>query len=162
METSNIEEIKYDIVPFKLEHAQQIIDIRKTELSKEIGEDFPNETAQKLINELSIEKFEEISKEANRIIFTAILHTGKVAGCGCIVDNQIRLVFIHEDFQRFGIGSKMIHKLIEIAQEKKYNSVNLFCHKNAVVFYEKLGFTKKGFENSPRLGRVDVMEKILQ
>jgi len=97
---------EYEIIPFKIEHSKSIIEIRKTELKKEIDKDFPEDIANKLINELTIEKMEEISKEPNRLILSAVNKSGKVIGYGCLVDQQIRLVFIHEGYQKLGLDLK--------------------------------------------------------
>jgi len=55
----------------------------------------------------------------------------------------------------------MIDNLITIALKKGYKMVNLFCHKNLIEFYEKLGFKNISNEESPRLGKVYLMEKNL-
>jgi hypothetical protein len=122
----------FKIIPFKEDHATRIVEIRKTELLKEIDDiDFTQETATKLINELSVEKLLEITKEPDRTTLTAINLDGEVIGVGMVVVNvldtskffgkesivlseekepkcNIRLVFIDEKYQKYGIGKKRL------------------------------------------------------
>jgi GNAT superfamily N-acetyltransferase len=53
---------------------------------------------------------------------------------------QIRGMAVLVDFQKKGIGEKLIHKVIQLARETKKQLIWFNARKNAVPFYEKLGF----------------------
>lgn len=53
---------------------------------------------------------------------------------------QIRGMAVLEDFQKKGIGEQLIQKVIQFATENKKELLWFNARKNAVPFYEKLGF----------------------
>jgi len=57
---------------------------------------------------------------------------------------SISYVAVSPEFQNQGIGTKLMHKLIEIAQEKNLHAVKLRARINALNFYKRLGFTEEG------------------
>ena len=79
---------------------------------------------------------------------------------GCKVDNkfvgslilrplqdnimQIRQVAVTQDFQKMGIGSKMVSECENFARKSHVNTVILHSRESAVPFYEKLGYIKYG------------------
>lgn len=57
---------------------------------------------------------------------------------------QIRGMAVLEDFQKKGIGEKLIKSVIKLANENEKKIIWFNSRKNAVQFYEKLGFHKFG------------------
>ncbi len=57
---------------------------------------------------------------------------------------QVRGMAVLADFQKKGIGEKLIKSVIEFANEHKYNLIWFNSRKKAIPFYEKLGFHKFG------------------
>jgi GNAT superfamily N-acetyltransferase len=49
-----------------------------------------------------------------------------------------------EDFQKKKIGEQLVNVVIELAHEKKMDIIWFNARKNAVPFYEKLGFHTYG------------------
>ena len=73
----------------------------------------------------------------------------KLIGLGRILEDGIMCMFygigIHPDFQKKGIGTKIMKILIEKVKDKGYTSIGLFAwEKNPgnIRFYEKFGFRK--------------------
>jgi amino-acid N-acetyltransferase len=67
----------------------------------------------------------------------------KIAGCGSLValtDTlvEIRSLAIHEDYQGYGIGGKLVLALIEMAREQEYEQVCALTLRSN--FFERLGF----------------------
>lgn len=57
---------------------------------------------------------------------------------------QVRGMAILEDFQKKGIGEQLMNAVINLANQKKTELIWFNARKNAVPFYEKLGFHIKG------------------
>lgn len=57
---------------------------------------------------------------------------------------QIRGMAVLEDFQKKKIGEQLVNVVIELAHEKKMDIIWFNARKNAVPFYEKLGFHTYG------------------
>lgn len=57
---------------------------------------------------------------------------------------QIRGISVLEEFQKKGIGEKLVQTVINLAQEKEIELIWFNARKNAVPFYEKIGFHING------------------
>lgn len=57
---------------------------------------------------------------------------------------QVRGMAILNDFQKQGIGEKLMESIIHLAQVKQKELIWFNARKNAVPFYEKLGFHING------------------
>jgi predicted GNAT family N-acyltransferase len=57
---------------------------------------------------------------------------------------SIAYVAVTSEFQNQGIGTKLIKKLIEKAQEKNFKSLRLMSRLQALGFYKRLGFVEQG------------------
>jgi|GEM_PF-822817 len=68
---------------------------------------------------------------------------------------SIAYVCVLSEFRHQGIGTKLIQRLIEVAQEKKLKSVRLKSRMTALEFYQRLGFSTNGepfdFLNIPHI-----------
>ncbi|MFX3650245.1 MAG: GNAT family N-acetyltransferase [Paenibacillus sp.] len=60
---------------------------------------------------------------------------------------EIERVYIKKEFQKHGLGKVLLHKAIELATEHHKRNIWLGVwekNENAIAFYEKMGFVKKG------------------
>lgn len=72
---------------------------------------------------------------------------GKYVGTGRILnDGHIGRIAILSDYRCLGLGSKIVLSLIDEATKKGYQRVYLGAQKQAIGFYNKLGFTPFGDE----------------
>lgn len=72
---------------------------------------------------------------ATLLVERKFLHKGSYAG-------HIEDVAVHPDFQRRGIGSALVAKLIEVAKDMKCYKVILDCSDHLISFYEKVGMRR--------------------
>jgi glucosamine-phosphate N-acetyltransferase len=61
---------------------------------------------------------------------------------------HIEDVVVSEEYRGKKIGSYIINKLVEIAEERGCYKVILDCVEDKKVFYEKMGFTQKNIQMS--------------
>jgi RimJ/RimL family protein N-acetyltransferase len=56
-------------------------------------------------------------------------------------------IYIHQDFQNLGLGTRMMRKAIELAKERGFHRIGLTVvadNLRAIKIYEKVGFKKEG------------------
>ena len=56
-------------------------------------------------------------------------------------------IYIHQDFQNLGLGTRMMKKAIELAKERGFHRIGLTVvadNDRAIKVYEKVGFKKEG------------------
>lgn len=93
----------------------------------------------------SFEVYEEVVK--NSLCFVTAWYDNQIVGMGRIVGDNVTSFYIQgvviiPRFQKQGIGTLIVNKLICYAQTKAADgaSVWLFAHKGTENFYEKAGF----------------------
>lgn len=102
----------------------------------------------------------------NNKVFLAIDEpTDSVVGLMALAGSELNQLYIHADYQRRGIGSR----LLKIAKELSPGKLQLFTfevNKNAQAFYEKHGFIiiGRGYENEENLPdiRYEWLQQIIE
>ena len=102
--------------------------------------------------EFSRKIFEKIKKADNIKIFVAIKDSDIVGSITAIIEQKfvhnggkichIEDVVTRKGFEKLGIGSILVEKVIEFAIQEKCYKVILNCSEYNSKFYEKLGFYK--------------------
>ena len=102
--------------------------------------------------EFSKKIFEKIRKSSNIKIFVAIKDTDIVGSITAIIEQKfihnggrichIEDVVTRKGFEKLGIGSILVEKVLELAIQEKCYKVILNCSEYNSKFYEKLGFYK--------------------
>lgn len=102
--------------------------------------------------EFSRKIFEKIKKADNIKIFVAIKDSDIVGSITAIIEQKfvhnggkichIEDVVTRKGFEKLGIGSALVEKVLELAIQEKCYKVILNCSEYNSKFYEKLGFYK--------------------
>ncbi|MGZ5489730.1 MAG: GNAT family N-acetyltransferase [Nitrososphaeraceae archaeon] len=102
--------------------------------------------------EFSRKIFEKIKKADNIKIFVAIKDSEIVGSITAIIEQKfvhnggkichIEDVVTRKGFEKLGIGSVLVEKVLELAIQEKCYKVILNCSEYNSKFYEKLGFYK--------------------
>jgi len=111
----------------------------------EIGEDVYNkEFSQKIL--------EKIKNAGNIRIFVAMKDSDIVGSITAIIEQKfihnggkichIEDVVTRKGFEKLGIGSQLVEKVLELAKNEKCYKVILNCSEYNLKFYENLGFYK--------------------
>ena len=90
-----------------------------------------------------------VAEKDGQIVGTAtlLIRRGFIHHCGQI--GHIEEVVTGKQFEKQGVASALMEKLIEVAQKRKCYKVILDCSDEVIPFYEKFGFKKK--DNQMRL-----------
>jgi GNAT superfamily N-acetyltransferase len=67
---------------------------------------------------------------------------GLIRGTGSLEGDRVKMMFVDPDWQRRGIGARLLRELLRIASENGQPGVMLFSSLNAEGFYARMGFTK--------------------
>lgn len=73
---------------------------------------------------------------------TALIGYGRIIS-DCIYQTFICDVMVHPDYQRQGIGTKVMEALLEHCKRQDIKWIQLSCAKGKQLFYQKLGFTER-------------------
>ena len=120
----------------------------------------------KLLNQLTVVDFSNITEEKNDIFFNklndshmiiVIEHENKVIGSGTILIEEklirsygrvshIEDIVVDKEFRNYGLGKKLLNTLIEISKDKGCYKCILDCKDELEDFYKKCNFKKKGVQ----------------
>ena len=92
----------------------------------------------------------ELEKEKNNLHIAAY-EDDQMLGCCMLVEEEPRTVRLRQmavinDLQGKGIGRALMQFAENLARDRGYKKITMHARKNAVGFYEKMGYRKKGEE----------------
>ncbi len=97
-----------------------------------------------------------------RKIIYVCLEENKIVGTATLRDDELMAVFIEPNYQKLGLGVKLITLLENDAIKKGYSKVWLVSFLSAVEFYKKLGYVSISEKIHPDWGKGIFMEKLLK
>ncbi|TMI94067.1 MAG: GNAT family N-acetyltransferase [Bacteroidetes bacterium] len=114
---------------------QQMVKLRDDILRKPLGLSFSPEELENEKSNLMIGAFED----------------GNILGCAMLVEENSRVVKLRQmavlnALQGKGIGRALMQFAENLARDHGYRVLTMHARKNAVGFYEKMGYTVKGDE----------------
>jgi len=114
---------------------QQMVKLRDDILRKPLGLSFSPEELENEKSNLMIGAFED----------------GNILGCAMLVEESSRVVKLRQmavlnALQGKGIGRALMQFAENLARDHGYRVLTMHARKNAVGFYEKMGYTVKGDE----------------
>ena len=91
---------------------------------------------------------EELKAESTELHF-ALVDQDQVRACAVIVPlsrnlAKLRQMAVHEDYQRQGLGSMLIHSIESVLKQRGFQKIELNAREEAVTFYERLGYHAAG------------------
>ena len=89
----------------------------------------------------------------------------EVVGFAVLCESSVRAIYVHPDFQKRGIGSRLLSRLEEEAFSKGLGTVNLNAALNARSFYEANGYhvvrkTRFPLNEELSMGSLEMMKDI--
>lgn len=121
---------------------------------------YPQKSIDYVIDLLNVKT---LSKKFLVAHFYCVKELGKIIGCGAIEANKnesvLSVIFVHPDYQRFGVGRKIIQTLEKDSYGLQSNRIEVNASFFAVPFYKKMGYEHKNGELVYNDGCF-VMEKI--
>lgn len=123
------------IVDYGTEEYQQMLKLRDEVLRKPLGLEFSDD---------------ELEKERQNMHMAAY-EDERILGCCMLVEEdpetvRLRQMAVVNDVQGKGIGRALMQFAENLARDRGYKRITMHARKNAVGFYEKVGYRKKGKE----------------
>jgi predicted GNAT family N-acyltransferase len=108
---------------------------------------------------------EELEKEKAHVHMAAY-EDDQILGCCMLVEEdpqtvRLRQMAVVNDVQGKGIGRALMQFAENVARDRGYRKITMHARKNAMGFYEKMGYRKKGDEFMEITIPHYVMEKAL-
>lgn len=148
---------------FELEDAEEVVQVREKcleQLKQQDPVNYAGHRVDKRLVDLPVQKLVALSKESNRMVFVAEVNS-QVVGSGCLIDNEIRLMFVDPSEQKKGIGTSILSRIESAALQKGIKELNLYSFLGAVQFYKCKGFEVTGKAHVSPMGPIVPMKKIL-
>src|ERR1043165_348796 len=123
------------IVDYGSEEYQQILKLRDDILRKPLGLSFSQEELEKEKNNMHIAAYED----------------ERMLGCCMLVEEgtqtvRLRQMAVVNDVQGKGIGRALMQFAENLARDRGYKRITMHARKNAIGFYERMGYRKVGDE----------------
>lgn len=133
------------IEPAKPKDAQALLEIHATAVHQTAAPYYPQESldhwARRPITSDRVERVKQrwIGNPDHRIVVAK--HRGQVVGFGFIdSDSQLQGLYVHPDYSRRGIGTKLLAALEQAAMAMGLNHLQADVSLNAEGFYRQQGF----------------------
>jgi putative acetyltransferase len=143
---------------FQPADARAVSDVIGRTMRESNGADYAPEILAPLIEYFAPAKVLLLAQE--RICLVAEIDK-KIVGTIALEGAELCTFFVHPDFQRKGVGTRLLKALEETALKNGIKIISLATSLTAVSFYEKTGYRKNGIEIEETAGRQIGMEKIL-
>ena len=93
---------------------------------------------------------EELEKEKNNLLM-APYEDDQMLGCCMLVEEdpqtvRLRQMAVLNDLQGKGIGKALMNFAENLARDRGYKKITMHARKNAIGFYEKMGYKQVGGE----------------
>lgn len=95
---------------------------------------------QRIPKEIEWDEYDETSFH----VLTLDTHHQAVGTGRLLITGQIGRMAVLKEFRRRGIGTAILTKLLEIAEAKDMNELNLIAQLQVIAFYRRHGFTERG------------------
>src|SRR5215204_1859014 len=123
------------IIDYGTEEYKQVLKLRDEILRKPLGLNFSQE---------------ELETERNNMHMAAY-EDDQMLGCCMLVEEdpetvRLRQMAVVNDVQGKGIGRALMQFAENLARDRGYKRITMHARKNAIGFYERLGYRKKGEE----------------
>ena len=93
---------------------------------------------------------EELEKEKEHLLIGAFEDDKMLACCMLVEENakrvRLRQMAVSNDLQGKGIGKALMIFAENLARDRGYKKITMHARKNAIGFYEKMGYVKVGDE----------------
>jgi predicted GNAT family N-acyltransferase len=123
------------IIDYGTPQYQQMLDLRDEILRKPLGLHFSHDELEKEKNNLHIAAYED----------------DQMLGCCMLVEEEpetvrLRQMAVINDLQGKGIGKALMQFAENLARDRGYKRITMHARKNALGFYEKMGYKQIGQE----------------
>ena len=132
------------IVAFKEEYTDLLYELIESTIKKIYASEYNDEVIKYF---LSYNTPDHILKDFKEGYTALYFFDNKLAGSGCLVDKNIRRLFVLPEYQRIGVGTEIMKHLEHKAISNNKNFLELYSMTLSREFYIKLGYSILGLCN---------------
>ncbi len=112
--------------------------------------DYPIERLQPLIDYFSPEKVDRLNDERQCLVAEV---EGQIIGTAALDGAELVTFFVLPEYQGFGIGSRLLAELEQIAGETGIYAITVAASVTGEAFYRRMGYMPTGVEHDGTAGR---------
>ena len=132
------------IVAFKEEYTNLLYELIRSTIRKIYSSEYNEEVLNYFLSYNTPDNILNDFKEG----YTALYFLdNKLAGSGCLVERNIRRLFVLPEYQRIGVGTEIMKHLEQKAITNNQKFLELYSMTLSVDFYRKTGYTDLGICN---------------
>lgn len=125
----------------KSEDVENILELQAISLKVLSSKIYNNRQIDSLIRSQNLYRLKNLHNETIFVAYYCAKLVG-FASLSCHPPNRINAIFVHPDFTRLGIGTKLLKTLENIAIERRYRTLYVMSSLMAVEFYQAMGYKK--------------------
>ena len=143
---------------FEPEDAAAVSALIRQTMAVSNSRDYAAPRLQLLIDYFSPEKVLQLNQE--RHCFVAEMNN-QVIGTGALEGAELCTFFIHPDYQKMGIGARLLDALEALARQQGLAIITVDASVTGEPFYTKMGYLRTGQDREGTAGKQIGMEKRL-
>ncbi len=124
---------------FKIEDAYEVASLIKNALLKVSAQYYPKRIIKNLIKDYNATSIK--TRNNKRDIFVATIKNKIVGTIQFTNDGWVCGLFVHNNYQNLGIGTKLVAKIKQVAKNNGFDAIRSHIAINSIGFYKKLGFS---------------------
>lgn len=123
------------IVDYNSPEYKQVVKLREDILRRPLGLSF---------------SADELEEERDHLLMAAY-EDDRILGCCMLVEEELQTVRLRQmavsnDLQGKGVGKALMNFAENLARDRGYKRITMHARKNAIGFYEKMGYSIRGAE----------------
>ena len=144
---------------FEPKDAEAVSFLVRETLKESNSADYSFDILQPLIEYFSPENLLRLSRERFCLVAEA---DNRIVGTGAIEDTELVTFFVLPEYQKKGIGGKLLEEIESFAARRKIKTIRVGSSVTGELFYEKAGYRRTGVEKIEAAGRQIEMIKNLE
>ncbi len=135
---------RIELKPANISDAENIMDIHSSAVHETAASWYPEEILENWAMRKTPEKIKQLTEaiQGGEEIFIVGRTNNRTVGFGIMAPkyDEVKAVYVHPEFSRQGIGTRILARLEQIAIEQGVKSLDLDASLNAEEFYATNGF----------------------
>ena len=144
---------------FETDDAEAVSSVIRQTMKISNSVDYPLAQLQPLMDYFSPAKLRQLARE--RICLVAEVE-GHIVGTIALEGNTLATFFVHPDYQRQGLGTKLLQAIEAVAIKNDLDHLEMHASLTGLAFYERMGYQQTGDQIAGTAGPQIGMRKFLK
>ena len=155
--------IVIDIYPMEKGEEQKTFELIVSVFYKHVASVYSDNGVAKFLGMISSERLTEMRDEKSSFVILAKDQSKIIGMLSVINENHLALLFVHSEYQRKGVGKKLIEEAVKKCLDRNpdLSAITISASPNSKTFYEESGFEVLGDEIHEEGMRFTPMRKLI-